>query len=445
MIPSEHTIPPHTEPDPETVEATDWRSRIAQHFEVSTLLRLFGGGLTVMAILMFLFQRWDEATDLYRYGLIMGETMILTVLGLATSLWLKEQKSARVFLGLNLVSTSAVFTILGAMIYSQVQWMPVNAHLPDYAFWVADSLNTVVWLLAGSLIVLAGQSLFSFSVLARPAAPRLTLLLMLNVTLLLLPIRDMGVTTLLVLPTLILGFRYLSVLRKSMPAMRTTEGTMASILAMLPLFIMIGRGAYLYAEDAIAFATLALLAYLILRQLALSLSVMIRLRRSLEVASLLPALLATFNFTQVLEGMVPQIGHWQVVVLGLLFCGFLLDLTKRAISGKDRYFLSIFYIGLVVAVIEAAVWPGVNTALFSFILSGMILLYGYSAKENNLLRFSLLTLIGSFILLLSKLFASYDVGIWVSLALLGMSIIVLAAAVERYGSQMMVLLQRLRS
>jgi hypothetical protein len=430
---------------PEAVDAAGWRSRIAQHFEVSTLLRLFGGGLTVMAILMFLFQRWDEATDLLRYGMIMGETIILTALGLATSLWLKEQKSARVFLGLSLVSTSAVFTILGAMIYSQVQWLPAQAQLPEYAFWVADSLNTVVWLLTGSLIVLTGQSLFSFSVLVRPVAPRLTLLLMLNITLLLLPIRDMGITMLMVLPALILGFRYLSTLRKSIPAMRTSEGAMASLLVMLPLFIMIGRGAYLYAEDAMAFGTLALLAYLILRQLALSLTVMTRLRRALEVVSLLPALLTAFNFTLVLEDMAPQIEHWLVVAFGLLLSGFLLDLTKRAISDANRYFLSIFYTGLVVAAIEAAIWPGVTTALFSTSLSGMILLFAYSAKENNLLRFSLLTLIGSFVLLMSKLFVSFDVGIWVSLAIIGMSIIVLAAAVERYGSQMMVLIQRLKS
>jgi hypothetical protein len=331
------------------------------------------------------------------------------------------------------------------MIYSQVQWLPADANLPDYALWVADSLNSVLWLLAGSLIVLGGQSLFSFSVLARPVARRLTLLLMLNVALLLLPIRDMGITTLLVLPAIMFGFRYLSTLRKSIPAMRTAEGTIASLLVMLPLFIMIGRGAYLYAADAMALGTLALLAYLILRQLALSLRVMTRLRRSLEVASLLPALFAAFNFTQLLEGMVPQIGHWLVVVFGFLLSGFLFDLTKRAVSGGNRYFLAIFYTGLAVAAIEATIWPGVFTTLFSTTLSGMILLYSYSAKENNLLRFSLLTLVGSFVLLVSELFVSFDVGIWISLALLGMSIIVLAATVERYGDRMMALIQRLKS
>ncbi|MCG7921620.1 MAG: hypothetical protein N0C88_03940 [Candidatus Thiodiazotropha lotti] len=442
---SEQLTPTNSDMDSDATEASGWRSQLMQKFEISTLMRLLGGGITFVAIVMFLFQRWDDATDLLRYSMIMGETILLTILGLATSIWLKEQKSARVFLGLSLVSTSAVFTILGAMIYSQIQWLPVDAHLPDYARWVADSSQSLFWLLSGSLVILVAQSMFSFSVLARPAARRLTLLMMLNVILLILPTREMWITTLLLLPALMFGHRYLTKLRASMPAMRTTEGVMASLLVMLPLIIMIGRGAYLYAADAFTFTTLALLGYLILRQLALSLKVMIRFRQSLEVLSLLPALLAAFSFTFLLYDIAPETGNWLVVAFGMTLSGFLFDLSKRAISGRNHYFTSIFYSGLIIAVIEIAFWPGLSTALFATLLSGLILLYSYSTKENNLLRFSLLTLIGSVILLVNTLFVSFDMSIWITLALLGMSIIVMAAVVEHYGNQIMTLIQRLKA
>ncbi|MCG8013566.1 MAG: hypothetical protein JAY64_17980, partial [Candidatus Thiodiazotropha weberae] len=207
---SEQLTPTNSDMDSDATEASGWRSQLMQKFEISTLMRLLGGGITFVAIVMFLFQRWDDATDLLRYSMIMGETILLTILGLATSIWLKEQKSARVFLGLSLVSTSAVFTILGAMIYSQIQWLPVDAHLPDYARWVADSSQSLFWLLSGSLVILVAQSMFSFSVLARPAARRLTLLMMLNVILLILPTREMWITTLLLLPALMFGHRYLT-------------------------------------------------------------------------------------------------------------------------------------------------------------------------------------------------------------------------------------------
>jgi hypothetical protein len=425
-------------------ETMDWWTRLARHVEITTLLRVFGGGLTVMAIMMFLFQRWDEATDLLRYGMIMGETLILTGLGLATSYWLKEQKSARLFLGLSLVSTSAAFTILGAMIYSQVQWLPVDANPPDFAFWMVDTMDSMAWLLPGSLFLLGVQSLFGLSVLARPVAKRLTLLLLLNVTLLLLPIREMGITMLMVAPALLFVFRTLSGLRRSTPAMRTGEGLMASALVMLPLLIMIGRGAYLYAEDAMAYASLALIVYLLLRQLARSLKVMLRFRQSLEIASLLPAVAAALSFTQVVEGMTTWTGEVFVVVFGLLLSIFLLDLAKRAAVGAAHYFHAIFYIGLIVATIEVVLWPSIFTALFSTVLSVMILFYGYSAKQNTLLRLSALATLGSFILLISKLFDSFDLGIWISLALIGMSVIVLAAAVERYGNRIQALVQRLK-
>ncbi|MBT2971019.1 MAG: hypothetical protein KME56_08415 [Candidatus Thiodiazotropha sp. (ex Ctena orbiculata)] len=422
-----------------------WQTAISRYLDVSTVLRLLGGGLTVIAIVLFLFQRWDDASDLLRYGMILGETLILTLLGFATSILLQEQKSARVFLGLSLVSTSAVFTILGAMIYSQVQWFPAVANLPDFAFWRVDSLNTVMLLLAGSFVILGGQSLLGFSVLVRPASRRLSLLLMLNVVLLLLPIRDMGITTLLVAPALLFSFHNLSRLRRTLPAMRTGEGFVAGILVLLPLIIMIGRGAYLYAMDAMAFGTIGLLIYLILRQLALSFTAMIRFRNALEIMSMLPALMTALYFTQVLDGIVPQMGHWLVVLFAVIVCGFLLDLAKRAVTGREYYFRAIFYLGLAVAIIEEGIWPGVTTALFATALSGAVLLYSYGADESSLLKLSLLTLIGSMVLLSSELLVTFDLGIWLSLAILGMLTIVLSATVERYGKQIISLVHRLKT
>ena len=140
MMPSDKVIETFPEPKSPPGEEINWRMRLTQYLQISTLLRMSGSGFTVMAILLFLFQRWDDASDLLRYGMILGETLLLTALGLVTSHWLREQKSARVFLALSLVSTTAVFTILAAMIHSQVQWLPEVANLPDFAVWATDSM-----------------------------------------------------------------------------------------------------------------------------------------------------------------------------------------------------------------------------------------------------------------------------------------------------------------
>jgi hypothetical protein len=424
-------------------DETGWRSRIVQYLDVSTILRLCGSGFTIAAILLFLFQRWENASDLHRYGMILGETLTLTLLGLMTSRWLKEQKSARVFLSLSLVSTSAVFTILGAMIYSQVQWMPTVTNVPDFAFWAADSMDTVLLLLVGSFVILGGQSLLSFSVLARPVARSLTLLLMLNIGLLLLPVRDLGITTLLVMPVLLFVSRYLAMLRKSTPAMRTGEGTMAGILVLLPLVIMVGRGAYLYAEGPVAIGSLALLAYLVLRQLALSISNAVRSRKFLEMASLAPAALAALELTEVVNGISPRMDHWLIVVFAVAMSGFLLDLARRALAGNKYYLRGMISMGLIVAVVEQAFWPGVSTAMLGVVLSGLLFVLSYSVKEVSLFGLSLLTLIGSLVLLVVELIATLNTSTWVSMAILGMSTIILAAAVERYGKQMVEVARKL--
>jgi hypothetical protein len=445
MILSEQIIETGPGSEATAEDAINWRTRLAQYLQISTLLRLSGSGFTVMAILLFLFQRWDDATDLLRYGRILGETLLLTALGLVTSRWLKEQKSARVFLALSLVSTTAVFTVLAAMIHSQVQWMPEVAVLPDFAIWATDSMETVMLLLGGSFILLGGQSLLSLSVLARPVSRRLGMLMMLNLTLLLLPVRDMGMTTLMVLPALFFGSHYLSMLRRSTPAMRTLEGALASILVMLPLVIMIGRGAYFYAQGPVAVGSLAMLTYLVLRQLALSMQTLPQWRRLLELASLLPALLSAEEFTRVIQHLSPGAEHWLALVFGVFTAGFLLDLTRRAASGRIHYLRGIFYTGLAVAVLEQALWPGVSTAMLAVPLSGLVVLYNYGARDTHLLRASLLVLIGSLALLVSQVVGTLNVGSWMGMALLGMSTIVLAAAVERYGKEIMGMIERLKS
>jgi hypothetical protein len=440
----DNSLEPCTEETSSCEERTGWRSRIAQHLEIANLLRLVGGGFTVAAILIFLFQRWEDASDLSRYGMIFGETLILAILGFATSRWLKDQRSARVFLGLSLVSTSAVFTILAAMIHSQVQWMPVVANLPDFAVWAIDSMDHIVLLLTGSYLLLGTQSLFTLSVLARPAARSLSLIFLLNTGLLLLPIRDMGITTLLVLPALLFGLRYLTVLRRSTPAMRTVEGTMAGVLALLPLAIMIGRGASLYAQGPVAVGSLALLAYLLLRQIAMSITQAVRFRKLLEVASLLPAAIASLQVVELVDYNFPLFNHWLIAIFGAALSGFLMDLAMRAISGRERYLQAALYTGLLVSVIEESFYPGVASALFGVVISALVLLFSIATRESNLLKLALLILLGSMVLLVSKVIFTLNAGTWISLTILGMATIILAATVDRYGKQMIEVIQRLK-
>jgi hypothetical protein len=267
---------------------------------------------------------------------------------------------------------------------------------------------------------------------------------MLNIGLLLLPIRDMGVTTLMVLPALLFGFRYITLLRKSTPAMRTGEGAMAGLLVLLPLFIMIGRGASLYAQGPVAIGSLALIAYLLLRQIAQSITQAVRFRKALEFASLLPAVVVSLQVVALVDNNFLLLHSWLPAIFGMVMIAFLMDLALRAISGRERYLQAVLFTGLLVSVIEEVFYPGVSSALFGLVVSAAVLLFSVAATERNLLKLALLVLLGSMILLVSKIIFTLNAGTWISLSILGMATIILAAAVERYGKQMMEVVQKLK-
>jgi hypothetical protein len=267
---------------------------------------------------------------------------------------------------------------------------------------------------------------------------------MLNIGLLLLPIRDMGITTLMVLPALFLGFRYIAMLRRSMPAMRTGEGAMAGLLVLLPLFIMIGRSASLYAHGPVAIGSLALLGYLLLRQIAQSITQAVRLRTALEVVSVLPAALFSLQVVALVDSNFPQFYPWLIALFGATMSVFLLDLAMRAMSGRERYLQAALCTGLLVAVIEEAFYPGVSSALFGLAVSTTVLLFSVAVRERNLFKLALLVVLGSSIHLVSKIIFTLDDGTWIGMSILGMATIILAATVERYGKQMVEVVQKLK-
>ena len=99
-----------------------WWQRILKIASFSELLRIFGACAVLASMSLFLMNGWSEGNDIQRYLKLLAQTGLLTLGGLALSVGLKEYKGARLFYGLSLVSVAANFTILGALIYSMVQW-----------------------------------------------------------------------------------------------------------------------------------------------------------------------------------------------------------------------------------------------------------------------------------------------------------------------------------
>ncbi|MCB1743954.1 MAG: hypothetical protein KDK91_26505 [Gammaproteobacteria bacterium] len=412
-----------------------WHRNLLKSVQVSALLRMFGAGVVVAAIGMFLFQHWEAGNDLLRYAMLLGQTVLLCGLGFATSKLLREPKSARAFIALGLVSVAASFTILGALLYSTVQWDAIDTVYPSYAYWRAESFESAMGWIAGSLVLLIPVSVTGYLVLARPVARPLSALFIVNASLLLLPVRDPAVTAAIAALAGIVSFTLLARLARRVPAMRTNEGHIARIACILPVAIIAGRGASLYAGDAVSIACLGLLAYVTLRQMAINSADFKILARLLESSSILPAAATAFACAEMVEDWAGYRVDAQMA-LGSFFLVLvltMLDLARRSHVDGRLYARAALLLGLSGALLELVCWPSMGTALLCVLVAAACAVHARLVGFSFLYRLALvcgLVGLGAHLYLALQ---SFDIGGWLGLAVLGAVAIVLAAAIERHG------------
>ena len=146
---------------------------------------------------------WGRANDIQNYFMLLMQSVLLVGAGFAMSYGLKENKGARVFFGLGLISVSANFTILGALIYSVVPLDITFVQYPGYAHWVATSPKMLLMGVGAALFVLLPITYFGMSVMSKYRPAQLGIAYLLMNSLLLLPLRDPGYVGLIGLASLI--------------------------------------------------------------------------------------------------------------------------------------------------------------------------------------------------------------------------------------------------
>ena len=415
-----------------------WSARVARSLEVSTVLRTFGAGLMVAAIGIFLFQRWDAGSDMNRYAILLAQTFGLSGLGFVINRFMREPKSARVFVALSLVSGAASFTVLGALLYSTVQWDTVRTAYPGFAYWRADDLGQVLAWLGGSSVVLIPVTLIGYLVLARPAARVLSALFLLNCAIVLLPLRDPACASFLACAMAVVSFAVLARLRGQIPALGTIEGRIARLIALVPIFIIAARCAYLYDASALSVASCGLLGYVTVRQMAVSAARHPGLQRGLEASSLLPVLVTAAAMADFVAGLVSY--RWAEDVAVAIFClaliAALADLAGRSRTDAAVYARAAALVGLAAGLLELFVDPSMFTAIFCTVASAVVALYARAARFPIIHRLGLL---GGLVGVACQVFLAIeavDLGSWAGLTALGVVAIVLAAALERYGERL---------
>lgn len=208
-------------------------------------LRIAGAALVVAAASTFMLQNWQAGNDLMRYAMLVGQSLLLAAAAYFVGLTVREGRSARTFLALVLATIPVSFAVLGGLVYSQFHVGELPA-LPHYASWIAPSKGAALLAVFGTLIVLAPLALVSFTALARKEAQALTLAFCGANLLVLVPMRQPEIVTVLA-GVALLGLLRLEITRFAVSAqLDTLEGKLARVMPFVPPVIMIGRVFHLY-------------------------------------------------------------------------------------------------------------------------------------------------------------------------------------------------------
>ncbi|MBK5968473.1 MULTISPECIES: hypothetical protein [Thiorhodovibrio] len=407
---------------------------------LSLLLRSLGGLVIVAAFVLYLFEGWRDSDDLSRSLLLLGHTLALTLAGLASGHWLRENKGARLFIALALAAVPVNFAFLGGLTYPFLSWDAPAGMAAAASIWTQSqghlAMGPALLLSGASLLVLVLSVWLGFRVMARDSVAGLSGLYLLSNAALLIPTRsDAMISALLVGLALTLGLLGLQ-LRRRDPALATAEGRFARAVLLLPLLILGGRSLWLYAPDTLFVTTLSLLGYLALRFLLVSMAPGSAWRGLVEALAVAMAVMVT-----ALAGasLLPAWSLAEVVYLPLsaaILGALLLDLSRLTGSRSCGYQSTAVMLMSLSLLLDLGIHGGFGLALVALLAGVAALGFGYVIKGRLLFATGLITALAALATLATEALEHFSLGGWSALVLLGIAIIIAGSALERHGERL---------
>ncbi len=400
------------------------------------LLRGAGALVLVASLGLFLLQGWAGASDLHRFALLLAQTALLAVAGVASGRWLQEPKGARVFVAIALVAVVANFAVLGGLLWSAYGGGTAVTGSLAALRWEAAPGLPVLAAGAAALPVLWAIARLGFAVLARPSGAWLSALLLVSAATLVVPARDnLGVAVLVavVVVTWLAGVRRL--LARD-PSLRTAEGFFALALLLLPAGVLLGRG-LLFHEAGIALTMTALAAlWVVLREGAMQLPAgRLQWRSEIASAALVVPLTTTATQLAVTYALVPA--SVALPLLGALVwvgCG---ELSLRARAGAAYYGLAGTASAVSAAAVNALLFDGLAVALIALAIGVAAAGYAVARRQAWMLSISGIAALVGFVDLVGPMLGRFQMEAWGWLALVGAGAVLFGSIIERGGVRRM--------
>lgn len=410
------------------------RGTVTKFGSVSEIVRFAGVGALVLSMFLFLLDGINIVNDTQRYFSMLLLTGLLGAGGFILALALKEQRGARAFFGLALLSVPVNFTVLGALVYSVFRIDSTNTVYPQLAQWTLSSVASLGSTALLSMVVLLPVSLFAMSVLARENRKWLSLSLLASCSLLLLPVRDtMWIVPLVGAAVMALLFVVKKYSADSV-ALKTTGGRYVQALLFLPIGIMLVRSVWLYDISALAMTMVSFTVFVLLRQFSNRLEGKLLLTHAVYLLTALSGLAVATYAIIAAEAVLPS--NSLILVFSLVFAVLMLEFDRREKFGEFDDVLSIgWFIVLASAVLwNELVFGGVITLLYSLLIATAMIAMAvvYRSKVRFSISLAALALIA--VLNASTLIEFVSTAGWIGLALVGAVAIVLASFIDRFGA-----------
>ncbi len=417
-------------------------SIIRRFGSLSELIRMGGVAAMVISMCLFLFDGLDIVNDTQRFISMLMLTGLLSAGGFILAFVMREPRGSRAFFGLALLSVPVNFTVLGALLYSVVQFDGLNVAYPSLAAWHITDIATLGSTVLIALAALIPVSIIGVSIMAKAGRGWLCSALLASSSLLMLPVRDSAwIAPLAVLVVLAMMF---AIKRFGQDAiyLKTSAGRFVQGLLFLPPIIMLVRSFWLYDITALSGLMVALTAFVALRFLTQRDELNSVLSGALHCASAATALVAALLAMSALPGT------WSVGLDALVFCGVLgglmLDLECRIQSEDMAEFFGIATaIVLAIAMLyHQLLYNGLMVFLSGLMLSIAMIALALMQKNKEKIIIGVVALL-AFGIMNAASIATYfaDTG-WLGFASLGAMAIVIASVLDRFGPILSVRLRR---
>lgn len=408
---------------------------------LSNVLRIIGGFSVVASMSLFLLQGWDAGNDINRYYLLLSQTLLLGLGGFALSYLMKENKGARVFLGLGLLSVSANITTLGALMYSFMPWDGGLAQYPSVAQWSVNDSLSIGLALCSAIAILLPATLFGFKVMARQSAKPLTIVYLLTNAMLLIPVRDVSFAAALAAGMVFFTLAFSVKQCAKDNGLRTAEGKFSRLVLFVPSIILLVRSTWLYQANEVLYSAMGLIVFMALRVLALQMSSPSTARRLVELAALPVAISTAIPAASLFDNLL--VANIALPVFALIASALFVEVALRASFTKDKssilvsasLMLSFSFLG------NLLMDNGILASLSTCFVGLIVVMMGHWISQRFIVALGITTSLLGLVNVLYGLLENVDFLNWTSLAILGALAIIIGSVVERHG---LVIRQRIK-